>query len=394
MPMPRQPGPLTSAMGGMSNSMVPGIFGGGDEPGYFGKLLADPAFLTGASVLGGGLAGQDFGTALSRGTQGAAAQSEMFDKRRKAAAWQKIFPTNGPPDMSSPMLKGLPPEAVPLVAQMGPEEGMKALTQLAFKRMEPGNLTSVAPGSTLFNEKSQQPVFTAPSQPKEKKFEFTKYGIGDPSEGTIKPYPTGAADPELTLEQSKHEQSLRKEYTMLSSDMRTINDSVGKLRAGQRLDSGQGDIAMVYAYMKMLDPTSVVREGEYATAENTGGAAQKLIGTYNKLLTGERLLPAERDKFVTAAESLAGEKTERFAKLRSQYEDVARKAGADPNRVMLDEGKGVVSPPPPGAPGAGAPAAAVDPRALQMLKSNPTPQTMQQFDEVFGQGAAAKALGR
>jgi len=29
-----------------------------------------------------------------------------------------------------------------------------------------------------------------------------------------------------------------------------------------------------------------------------------------------------------------------------------------------------------------------------MLKDNPSPQTMQQFDEIFGQGAAAKALGR
>jgi hypothetical protein len=355
-PPQRQPG-LTSAMGGMSNSMVPGIFGGGDEPGYFGKLLSDPTFLTGASVLGGGLAGQDFGTALSRGAQGASAQSEMFDKRRKAAAWNKLF-AGGQPDMNSPMLKGLPPDVVPLIAQMGPEEGMKALTQLAFKRMEPRNLQAVAPGSTLVDP-TGAPVYTAPTQPKDKKFEFTKYGIGDPSEGTIQPYPSGAADPELTLEQSKHEQSLRKEYTMLSSDMRTINDSVGKLRTAQKLDSGQGDIAMVYAYMKMLDPTSVVREGEYATAEQTSGVPERIVNMYNKALSGTRLTPSMRGQFVSAGEALAAEKTERFGALKSQYEGIVRKSGADPTRIMLDEGMaapppaaGGAAPPPPPQPGA------------------------------------------
>jgi len=48
----------------------------------------------------------------------------------------------------------------------------------------------------------------------------------------------------------------------------------------------------------------------------------------------------------------------------------------------------------PGAPTSSGYSGNVDPRALEMLRGNPTPQTMQQFDEIFGQGAAAKALGR
>ncbi len=228
-------------------------------------------------------------------------------------------------------------------------------------------------------------------------FEFTKYGVGNKYTGEVKPYAAGNADPELTLEQGKHEQALRKEYTSLSSDMRTIQDSVGKLRTAQKLDSGQGDIAMVYAYMKMLDPTSVVREGEYATAENTSGVPEKIMNMYNKVLTGTRLTPAMRGQFVTAGEALAGEKTERFSKLKSQFEGIVRKSGADPSRIMLDEGMAKDTsqlPADPNARNSPSYSGTVDPRALQMLKSNPTPQTMQQFDEVFGQGSAAKALGR
>jgi hypothetical protein len=230
-------------------------------------------------------------------------------------------------------------------------------------------------------------------------YEFTKYGVGNKFTGEIKPYAGANADPELTLEQGKHEQALRKEYTTLSGDMRTIQDSVGKLRTAQKLDSGQGDIAMVYAYMKMLDPTSVVREGEYATAENTGGVPEKLMNTYNKILQGTRLTPSMREQFVTAGEALAGEKTERFGKLKSQFEGIARKSGADPSRIMLDEGVAVRKdasqlPADPNARNSPSYSGMIDPRALQMLKMNPTPQTMQQFDEIFGEGAAAKALGR
>lgn len=180
-------------------------------------------------------------------------------------------------------------------------------------------------------------------QPAQAPFEFTKYGVANKFTGDVKGYKGGNADPELTLEQSKHEQSLRKEFTTLSSDMRTINDSIGKLRTAQKLDSGAGDIAMVYSYMKMLDPNSVVREGEYATAEQVGGAGEKLLGIYNKLISGQRLTPVQRKEFIDAGEGLAAEKSTRFSKLRSQYEDVAKKAGADPSRILLDEGK---TPPP------------------------------------------------
>ena len=230
-------------------------------------------------------------------------------------------------------------------------------------------------------------------------YEFTKYGVGNKFTGEIKPYAAGNADPELTLEQGKHEQALRKEYTTLSGDMRTIQDSVGKLRTAQKLNSGQGDIAMVYAYMKMLDPTSVVREGEYATAENTGGVPEKLMNTYNKILSGTRLTPSMREQFVTAGEALAGEKTERFGKLKSQFEGIARKSGADPARIMLDEGVAVRKdasqlPADPNARNSPSYSGDVDPRAVKILQSDPSPQAMQEFDEVFGQGRAAKALGR
>jgi hypothetical protein len=163
--------------------------------------------------------------------------------------------------------------------------------------------------------------------------------------------PAGAdADPELTLERGKYEQGLRKEYTQLTGDLRTINDSYARMKSASAVNSGAGDIAVVYSYMKMLDPTSVVREGEYATAENTGGIPEKITNVYNKIISGQRLTPEQRRQFLESGEVIAKDKVERFSKTRSQFENIAKSSGADPGRIMLDEGMAQAAPPPAAGP--------------------------------------------
>jgi hypothetical protein len=203
MPMPYQDDPqrpqqqpLAGAMGG--NSFVPGIMGGGDQPGYFGKLLADPTFLMGASVLGAGLSGRDAGSALATGAQGAAAVSEMTEKRRRAQAWQKIM-GNGTPDPNSPILKGIPPEVLPIIHAMGPEQGMQVLGQIAMKKMSPHQLTTVAPGASLYDEQAGKVAYTAPDASKLP----TGYQAG-PDAGSLAYIPGGPADPALKVKEVQY----------------------------------------------------------------------------------------------------------------------------------------------------------------------------------------------
>lgn len=222
-------------------------------------------------------------------------------------------------------------------------------------------------------------------------YEFTKTGVGNKVTGEFKPYAEGqSVDPEVTLEKGKYEQGLRKEYTSLTSDLRTTIDSHKRMQSAAKLDSGAGDMAMVYGYMKMLDPTSVVREGEYATAENTGGVGEKIYGLYNKIRSGERLTPAQRQEFLNAAGEIAKDKGERFGKTRSQFEGIAKSTGADPNRIMLDEG---ISGNAPGAGGSGGGDAPPE-EAVRMLRGSPTPEMRRYFDETFGAGSSQRVLGR
>jgi hypothetical protein len=135
-------------------------------------------------------------------------------------------------------------------------------------------------------------------------------------------------------------------------------DAYEKVRSSAQLGSAQGDIGLIFGFMKMLDPTSVVREGEFATAQNSGGIDETVYNIYNKALNGERLTPEQRQKFVEAAEAqyrnteknlqevntrytgLADEydvPTERFLEVPKAYPPL--KIGDPPTSVTLPNGK-------------------------------------------------------
>ena len=61
------------------------------------------------------------------------------------------------------------------------------------------------------------------------------------------------------------------------------------------------DLSMIFAYMKMLDPRSVVREGEQAQARGTGGMFDYLANTYNSLRGEGSLTDLQRKSFRDAA---------------------------------------------------------------------------------------------
>lgn len=146
-----------------------------------------------------------------------------------------------------------------------------------------------------------------------------------------------------------------------------------------------GDLALIYNYMKVLDPESTVREGEAASVQNAAGVPAAVLTAYNRLLKGgERLDPARRDDIRRQA-GLA------YSALRSQQIDrnsLALERGRDAglSDELLDtlaipiDANELSLIPPPAAEGDGA---SVDPVAL------PPPE---QLAEVRP-GLVARAVG-
>ena len=65
-----------------------------------------------------------------------------------------------------------------------------------------------------------------------------------------------------------------------------------------------GDMALIFNYMKVLDPGSTVREGEFANAQNTAGIPDKVRNLRDQLLAGKRLQPNQREGIKNQVEGL------------------------------------------------------------------------------------------
>ena len=128
------------------------------------------------------------------------------------------------------------------------------------------------------------------------------------------------------------ERKTRNEYLDLTKDFRTVNQSFNRLDAAE--NTGAGDIALIFNYMKMLDPGSVVREGEFATAQNSGGIPTAIVNMYNRAINGTRLTDQQRSDFKSQAVGLlkAAEKSKTDAV--SSFMPVVKQYGLDPVRVF------------------------------------------------------------
>ena len=98
--------------------------------------------------------------------------------------------------------------------------------------------------------------------------------------------------------------------------------------------SAAGDISFIYQYMKMLDPGSVVREGEFATAQNAAGVPERISNMYNRALKGTRLSPAQRQEFLATADQLATVAGRRIDGVRTDMTDKAKRRGVNIDNVI------------------------------------------------------------
>ncbi len=129
---------------------------------------------------------------------------------------------------------------------------------------------------------------------------------------------------------------LRKEFTGLSGDFITMRDAIGKVRVAAGTPSAAGDLALIFNYMKILDPNSVVRESEFATAANAAGVPERIRAQYNKVVDGERLSVKTREDFVGTANRLFDNQLKNQRALETSFSATAKRLNMNPRNVVTD----------------------------------------------------------
>ncbi|MGB1566390.1 MAG: hypothetical protein ACPHA6_12205 [Paracoccaceae bacterium] len=127
------------------------------------------------------------------------------------------------------------------------------------------------------------------------------------------------------------EASLRKEFTKDTQDFEKIQQF--KKQITNAPNTGAGALSAVFGFMKLLDPNSVVRPSEQASAENAGGVPVRLRSIWNRALRGgmgEELMA----EFRAEAERIYGDRLKRYNRRYERYDSIAKRRGMDPRNVL------------------------------------------------------------
>lgn len=251
-------------------------------------------------------------------------QREYDQRDQQTAAMEKLIPTL--------------PKDIQDFARAYPQQFGEAY----MKAQMPGEGYTLSPGQTRYGG-NNQPVATGGPEPQKFQEVILEDGVYAVDLKTGQKHKIGerANRNEGEGREFSQEDKLRESYLKQSKPFADLRVNYQRIQAAAQDNTGASDIAMVYSFMKMLDPTSVVREGEFATAQNAGGVPEQVIAMYNKILTGERLAPQVRADFVQQANRQFEEQIKSYEATRQMYGGLATQYGLDPSRVAPDIAYGV-----------------------------------------------------
>jgi hypothetical protein len=131
---------------------------------------------------------------------------------------------------------------------------------------------------------------------------------------------------------------LRDEYTKANKEYEQALYGYGKVVSAAKDPSPAGDIALIFGFMKTLDPGSTVREGEFATAQQAGGVPERIVALYNQVIDGTRLTESQRADFISQAGGQFKVYQDRKGVADQFSTGLSERSGVNPQDVLVPYG--------------------------------------------------------
>jgi hypothetical protein len=141
----------------------------------------------------------------------------------------------------------------------------------------------------------------------------------------------------LVGKQADATSALRKEFQGLD-EVKNFKAAVPMVESARRApDTPAGDLDLIYAVGKALDPNSVVREGELNLVIKSGTPVEQFQGYARMIAQGKgRLPPAQRQKLIAMLENRVGQLEQSYSRTRSAYERQAAAMGLPAEQIFAD----------------------------------------------------------
>jgi len=152
------------------------------------------------------------------------------------------------------------------------------------------------------------------------------------------PEPVKAEKPAMTpYQKTQTEGGLRDDFTRDSTAFREISRQTGLIKAALKDPSAAGTLAAATAFMKMLDPGSVVRESELGMALAAQGVTDRVMNYANVIQSGKVLTASQRQEFGRLADEFFNQANSENSKRRDFYKTISSEYGLNPSRVIGKE---------------------------------------------------------
>ena len=245
-------------------------------------------------------------------------QQGLAEKQQQAQRIQQFASTLPPPEQQKFMLN--------------PGEYLKELNK---KYVVNGALVGGGGGPPIYQappDVNKPFMQGAPGQPPVPNKPYQDYETGLRAAGRPQ-VTTNVLPPQKTFE---NEDKLRNDYSAnpLVKASSEMQNAFNLIDAAYQRPSAANDLAMATKYMKILDPTSVVRESEFALAVNATGLFDKVSNYSAAILEGKKLNPTQRKDFYDSAKAINDAFQKQRGEIDSQYSEMATGYGLNPQNVI------------------------------------------------------------
>ena len=154
--------------------------------------------------------------------------------------------------------------------------------------------------------------------------------------GTVLPAPVTEKKPDISpYQRIQIESGLRDDYRTDSNNYAEIKRQSAIIKAALADPSAAGTLSAATAYMKMLDPGSVVRESELGMAMQAQGMIDRLQSYWTTIEMGKVLTPTQKADFARLSDQYLKAAEDAQRNLNARYSELATGAGIDPKRVVM-----------------------------------------------------------
>lgn len=143
---------------------------------------------------------------------------------------------------------------------------------------------------------------------------------------------------------------LRKEFMNAPQTRRIIEVNEARMKVAAASGDGSGDMALLYGYMKLLDPGSAVKGEEFESASKTEGIPGQILALRARIFADGMLPPQARANIKREAEIMYRAHSKTFDPTIKVYRDLAGRYGFDVDEIVPELGLGAKTKAPTKAP--------------------------------------------